>query len=147
MHPAEIAEVAISNGLVRSTAPASVNAAIWKEIRDSQTPRFEKTSGGYRLANGATARLRAPVTDGGRDISELERVLKKRLTEIRRFLRGDTVGIDANTMCIWLEFCSLLELYDEVVQLFGRISEEAADPFLYGRARRLVRVSKMKVES
>jgi len=147
MWPTEIAAVAIANGLVRSTTPGSVNAAIWAELRTSPTPRFEKTGMGYRLANGAAAippRVTALPSKTGS--SPLADPLKKQLVEIRKFLRGETAGVDANTICIWLEFCALLELHNEVVQLFSRISEDSADPFLYGRARKLSRVSRMRVE-
>jgi|SRR5581483_9307833 len=71
--------------------------------------------------------------------------LQARLREIRRFLRGEaSEPPSADLLCIWLELAYILECDDDAIELFQRISEAEADPYLYGRVRRLVRVARQR---
>ncbi len=71
--------------------------------------------------------------------------LQARLREIRRFLRGESSEPPAaDLLCVWLELAYILECDEDVLELFQRISEAEADPYLYGRVRRLVRVARQR---
>jgi hypothetical protein len=75
----------------------------------------------------------------------LRRRLRAKLREIRRFIRGDAPEAPSSaTICVWIELASMLECYDDVLDLSARLFEAETDPFLYRRAQRLVRLAKVK---
>ena len=86
-----------------------------------------------------------------RDPDEVEAVRKRlatRLREIRRFTRGLAERPPTQEeICIWIELAYVLECYDDAIDLSTHLFEAEADPWLYRRARRLVRLARIKTKA
>jgi hypothetical protein len=148
MHAADLADAALQNGLVQSATSASMNAAIWREIRDADHPRFRKTTYGYALntLHGVVTHL-TPTQPRDEEEVDLLGKIRDRLRSIRRFTQGIDKAVDAETICMWIDLCFVLELHGDVINLFNLLPADSTDPNLYARARKMVRVARMKEPS
>lgn len=147
MYAADLADAALRNGLVPSATPGSLNAAIWREIQHGSHSRFVKTAAGYGLREWGVSQPSAAAAPRDAEEADLLSRIRDRLRAIRRFTRGTDSGVDTETICMWIELCFVLELHSDVIELFNLLPEESTDPSLYPRARKMVRVSRMKEES
>src|SRR5438034_428615 len=102
MPAADLADAVLQNGLVKSATPASMNAAIWREIRDADQPRFRNTTHGYvvNTLQGVVSNAVATQPRTNEEVDLLGRI-RDRLRSIRRFTQGVDKAVDTETICMW----------------------------------------------
>lgn len=81
--------------------------------------------------------------------TEKERLVKKvsdhTARQIDQYLKGSTDFVPTDTeLCKWIEFCYNNGLYQEGTKLFQFISENAVDPELFRKTKKIAEVCKLK---
>jgi len=72
-------------------------------------------------------------------------IIEGEVRAARDFLQGRVPRPSDERLCDLVWLCYLLELHQEVHDLFAIIDRSAVDPWLYKRTARLARLSAMKV--
>jgi hypothetical protein len=78
------------------------------------------------------------------DNAEAYAILDQQINQIRRFLQGRADRPTDEVLCDWVQFCYTFQLFREATQLFDLIDPSAVDTWPYERARRLVRVCRIR---
>ena len=74
--------------------------------------------------------------------------LENRIDQRMREIQGCISGINspsADRVCLLIEFCYLLELHEQAVELHTRLDRNSVEPDWLRRVDRIVRASRMKL--
>jgi hypothetical protein len=156
MTPSQIVEIGSLNRLFEGNGrsiSASVNTALHGEARKEGCRVVQLGDGRYALAEWgyppAPVRTRRPrgsrhsrsPTQQGDEVAQRATA---RLREIRSYLNG-MGGLSPERVCLFIEFCYLMEMHQEAVDLFHRLPPEGVDEQWRARVERLVRVCRQRL--
>ncbi len=113
----------------------------------SLEPGSPTSAGPMRRGTSGSKRRRGARLSQARNEEEARwlEIIEGEVRAVRDFLLGRAPRPSDERLCDLVWLCYLLELYQEVHDLFAVIDRSAADPWLYRRTARLARLSAMKV--
>ena len=146
--PREMVDIGTLNGLFpgheRDLAP-SVNFALNKESRRADGRVMQLADGRYALVEWGYQRgpdqKRGPRV--GKARTEADTAVE-RVKEIRRFRKG-LIGMSPSRICLFIEFCYQMKLYEDALGLFQKLPHDQVDPEWLKRVGMLERVCRQRL--
>jgi len=90
-----------------------------------------------------TTRSASTLSSSSAD-SQAHVILNQTISQIRRFLRGNSARPSDEVLCDWVQFCYTFELYTDGHKIFTLIDAAAVDAWPYQRAKKLAQVCRMR---
>lgn len=148
----EIVRMGYQEGLLESddrNMVKSVNAAIYNSARNGRDTimkveghRYALTEWGMTPAQGTSNR--PPRHRRTSQEENLDSRVDERMKEIQGYISGVRSAVNPDRICLLIEFCYLLELHQQAIELHARLEKNKVDSSWLRRVDTIVRTSKMK---
>ena len=104
--------------------------------------RYTLTEGSFAMGDSTSIQSMRRSHDSFED--SLDRHMDERLKEVIGCINGIN-PTSADRICLLIEFCYLLELHQQAVDLHGRLDRNEVDPDWLKRVDTIVRTSRMRL--